>query len=89
MDVIDQKSLEREAVLLQANREELVERIGRAMRQDGTAQPLQGCTYTATPSLWSRCTAWSSHRCAWLPRAARSSCWARTATDMTPSTICS
>src|SRR6266702_5089946 len=42
MDVIDQRRSEREAVLLQANREELVERIGRTMRQDGTAQLLQG-----------------------------------------------
>jgi AraC-like DNA-binding protein len=42
MDVINQRLPEREAVLLQANREELVERIGRAMRQDGSAQPLPG-----------------------------------------------
>src|SRR6266536_2144414 len=42
MDVIDQRRSEREAVLLQANREELVERIGRTMRQDGSAQPLPG-----------------------------------------------
>ncbi|HZT98064.1 MAG TPA: AraC family transcriptional regulator [Ktedonobacteraceae bacterium] len=33
---------EREAKLLQANREELVERIGRTIRQDGTVQPLPG-----------------------------------------------
>jgi AraC-like DNA-binding protein len=42
MDVIIRQQAEREAVLLQANREELVERIARAMRADGTAQPLQG-----------------------------------------------
>src|SRR5579884_250219 len=42
MDVIDQRLPEREAVLLQASREELVERIGRIMRQDGGAQPLPG-----------------------------------------------
>src|SRR3989440_1085949 len=42
MDVIDQRPSEREAVLLQASREELVERIGRAMHADGTAQPLPG-----------------------------------------------
>ncbi len=42
MDVINHQQAEREAVLLQANREELVERIARAMRADGTAQPLQG-----------------------------------------------
>ena len=40
MGVIDQRPSEREAVLLQASREELVERIGRTMRQDGSAQPL-------------------------------------------------
>ena len=42
MSVIDQRPPEREAQWMQANREELVERIARAMRQDGTAQPLQG-----------------------------------------------
>ena len=42
MDVIDLRPPEREAVLLQASREELVERIGRVIREDGTTQPLQG-----------------------------------------------
>src|SRR6266699_5923732 len=42
MDVINQKPSAREAELMQAEREELVERIARAMREDGTAQPLQG-----------------------------------------------
>ena len=42
MDVMIHQQAEREAVLLQAHREELVERIAQAMRQDGTAQPLQG-----------------------------------------------
>jgi AraC-like DNA-binding protein len=36
------KPAEREAQRVQANREELVERIARAMRADGTTQPLQG-----------------------------------------------
>ena len=42
MDVMNHQQAEREAELMQANREELVERIARAMRQDGTVQPLQG-----------------------------------------------
>jgi hypothetical protein len=42
MDVMNQQQAEREAQLLQANREELVERIARAIREDGTAQPLLG-----------------------------------------------
>src|SRR5947209_12337500 len=42
MDVINHQQAEREAELIQANREELVERIARAIREDGTAQPLQG-----------------------------------------------
>src|SRR5438067_6272919 len=42
MDVINHQQAEREAELMQANREELVERIARAMREDGTIQPLQG-----------------------------------------------
>src|SRR6266581_6822806 len=36
------KPAERETVLLQAYREELVERIGRVISFDGTIQPLQG-----------------------------------------------
>jgi AraC-like DNA-binding protein len=42
MDGRDRQSAEREAQLMQANREELVERIGRAMREDGSVQPLEG-----------------------------------------------
>jgi AraC-like DNA-binding protein len=42
MSVIDQRPLERETQWMQANREELVERIGRTMHQDGSAQPLPG-----------------------------------------------
>ena len=42
MSVIDQRPPEREAQWMQANREELVERIGRTMRQDGSAHPLPG-----------------------------------------------
>jgi hypothetical protein len=42
MNVMIHQPAEREARLMQANREELVERIARAMRQDGTAQPT-GC----------------------------------------------
>ncbi len=42
MDVMNHQQAAREAHLMQANREELVERIARAMREDGIAQPLQG-----------------------------------------------
>lgn len=42
MDVINHEQAEREAMLMQAYREELVERIGRAIRADGTARPLPG-----------------------------------------------
>ena len=42
MDVITQKPPTREAERMQANREELVERIGQAIREDGTVQPLKG-----------------------------------------------
>jgi AraC-like DNA-binding protein len=42
MDVMILQQAEREAQRVQANHEELVERIGRAMREDGTIQPLQG-----------------------------------------------
>src|SRR2546428_7159810 len=42
MDVMNHQPAEREAQRVQANREELVERIARAIREDGTAQPLLG-----------------------------------------------
>src|SRR5712691_6556482 len=42
MNVMILQQAEREAELMQAYREELVERIARAMRADGTVQPLQG-----------------------------------------------
>ncbi len=42
MNVTIDQQAEREAQRVQANHEELVERIARAIREDGTAQPLQG-----------------------------------------------
>src|SRR5258707_12678983 len=42
MNVMIHQQAEHEAQRVQANREELVERIGRAMREDGTVQSLQG-----------------------------------------------
>ena len=42
MNVMIHQQAEREALRVQANREELVERIGQAMREDGTVQPLPG-----------------------------------------------
>jgi AraC-like DNA-binding protein len=42
MDVMIHKPAEHEVQRVLANREELVERIGRAMRADGVAQPLPG-----------------------------------------------
>jgi AraC-like DNA-binding protein len=42
MNVMIHKPAEREAQLMQASREELVERIGRAMREDGITQPFPG-----------------------------------------------
>jgi hypothetical protein len=50
MNVMILQQAEREAQRMQANREELVERIGRAMREDGIAQPLQGL-YLSRSSL--------------------------------------
>ncbi len=61
MDMMIHPQTEREAQRVQANREELVERIARAIREDGPAQPLKGFTCTVPPCLWSRFTAWSSH----------------------------
>ena len=50
MNVMIHKPAEREAELMQAHREELVERIGRAVREDGTVQTLQGL-YLSRSSL--------------------------------------
>jgi hypothetical protein len=51
MDVRNHQQAEREAELMQANREELVERIGWVMRQDGTTQPIQGLHLNRRSSL--------------------------------------
>ncbi len=42
MDMINHQQAEREAQRMQANREELVERIALTAREDGTVQPLEG-----------------------------------------------
>src|SRR6266487_1453687 len=42
MKVSNDKQAEREALRIQAKREELVERIGRVLSEDGAIQPLQG-----------------------------------------------
>src|SRR5579859_4368423 len=42
MDVMILQQADREAQRVQANHEELIERIGRAIHEDGTVQPLQG-----------------------------------------------
>ncbi|MHB8599035.1 MAG: AraC family transcriptional regulator [Ktedonobacteraceae bacterium] len=50
MDVMNHPQAEREAQRVQTNREELVERIARAMREDGTTQLLPGL-YLSRSSL--------------------------------------
>ena len=50
MNVMFHQQAEREAELMQAHREELVERIGQAVREDGTVQTLQGL-YLSRSSL--------------------------------------
>jgi AraC-like DNA-binding protein len=50
MNVMINQQAEREAELMQAHREELVERITRIIREDGTVQPLQGL-YLSRSSL--------------------------------------
>jgi AraC-like DNA-binding protein len=42
MDLMNRQQLEREAHMVQANRDELVERIAQAIREDGTVEPLGG-----------------------------------------------
>ncbi|GHO80588.1 AraC family transcriptional regulator [Ktedonobacter sp. SOSP1-85] len=50
MNVVINHQAEHESVPLQANRKELVERIARAVREDGTVQPLQGMYLTRSSS---------------------------------------
>ncbi len=50
MNVMIHQQAEREVLRVQANREELVERIARAVREDGTTQPLPGL-YLSRSSL--------------------------------------
>ncbi len=50
MNVMIHQQAEREAQRVQANREELVERIAQSVREDGTIQPLQGL-YLSRSSL--------------------------------------
>jgi AraC-like DNA-binding protein len=55
MTIMIPQQAEREVQRVQANREELIERIARIMREDGTAQPLQGlhlarASFPLTPS---------------------------------------
>ena len=42
MDSMNPQQVEREAHRAQANRDELVERIARAVREDGKVEPLKG-----------------------------------------------
>src|SRR5215211_2660526 len=42
METMDRRQAEREVQRAQASREELVERLARAIREDGTATPLPG-----------------------------------------------
>ena len=49
MDSMNPQQEEREAERVQANRDELLERIARAIRQDGRVEPLQGlCLHRAS-----------------------------------------
>ena len=60
MNVMIHQQAEREAQRVQAHREELVERITRAIREDGTVQPLQGLHLSRSSCLWRQFIAWSS-----------------------------
>ena len=45
MNPVNSQQAEREAQRMQANREELVERMMRACREDGPVQPLEGIRF--------------------------------------------
>lgn len=51
MEPASYKRAEREALRIQANREELVERIARAIPKDGRVEPLEGLTFNRSSSL--------------------------------------
>jgi hypothetical protein len=89
MDEIDRQSTEREAKLLQANREELVERIGRAMREDGTVQSLEGLHLIRLSSPRASMFGVMEPSLCVIARAVKRFFWARGATGTTPSITCS
>ena len=49
MDWMNHPQVEREARMAQVSREELVERIARAIREDGTVEPLEGLQLRRAP----------------------------------------
>jgi AraC-like DNA-binding protein len=51
MDSLDPQQVEREAHRVQANREELVERIARVVREDGLVEPLKGLYLSRSATL--------------------------------------
>jgi hypothetical protein len=49
MDLMDRPASGSEEIRAQASCDELVERIARAVREDGTVETLEGCTSLAHP----------------------------------------
>ena len=54
MDLVNRSQSEREAHRVQTSRDELVERIARAIREEGTVEPLGGlgCAAHPRPRSW-------------------------------------
>src|SRR5437868_9047172 len=88
MDVMIHKPAEREAQLMQANREELVERIARAMRADGTTQPFPGLHLYRRSSPLQLLHGVSEPSVSVIAQGSRKSFWARTATGTARHSIC-
>jgi hypothetical protein len=84
MDSTNRHQSEREAHKAQANRAELVERIMRAIPEDGAAEPLEGLLLNRASAPTGLGIACSSRPFASSCRAARRFCWATPASGTTP-----
>ncbi|GHO57058.1 hypothetical protein KSB_55330 [Ktedonobacter robiniae] len=64
MNTMIHKPVEREAQRIQANHEELLERVSRVIREDGAIQPFSGLHLARASKPSGRCMGFPRHPCA-------------------------
>src|SRR5437667_12006954 len=85
MDTANHQQVEREAQRIQAYREELVERIARAIPEDGTAEPLSGLHLGRVSKPLEEVHGVMEPSFCVIAQGAKRSFWATAATGTTPS----